>query len=68
MPYILTQERAYWASVIRADMAKGSTAQRACADAFKCHLMSGRFTPNEALVEVQACAHFADVSPEAVQW
>lgn len=68
MSYMYTQERAYWASVIQSDMAKGRTAQRACNDAFKCHMMTGRFTPNEALAEVQACAHFANVNPETVQW
>lgn len=33
MPYILDTHNGYWSQVIRADMAKGRTAQRDCNNA-----------------------------------
>ena len=67
MPYILDAHNGYWSQVIRADMAKGRTAQRACNDAFRAILMMGRGKA-EALKVTQAAAHFAGVKSGAVNW
>jgi hypothetical protein len=67
MLYPLTEHNGYWASVIRADMANGRTAQRACSDVFRAILMMGR-GKREALNVTQQAAYFAGVAADAVRW
>ena len=67
MLYILDAHNGYWSQVIRADMAKGRAAQRACNDAFRAILMMGR-GQSEAMRVTQAAAHFAEVPAESVKW
>lgn len=67
MVYPLTQHNGYWAQVMRADMAKGRTAQQACNDAFRCILMMGRGTL-EAMNVTQQAAHFAGIDATTINW
>lgn len=67
MTYALTQHNGYWASVMRADMAKGRTVQTACNDTFKAILMMGR-GQREAMEVTQQAAYFAGIDSAAVKW
>lgn len=67
MTYALTQHNGYWAQVMRADMAKGRTAQTACNDTFKAILMMGR-GKQEAMQVTQEAAYFAGINSADVKW
>ena len=61
-PYAYTEERAYWAGVIQSDIAKGRSEVRAINDLIHCLILTGRFSPTEALSEAGAIAYFAGVT------
>lgn len=67
MLYALTQHNGYWAEVMRADMAKGYTAQRVCADTYKAICMMGRGL-EEAMRVTQEAAYFAGIDGTKINW
>lgn len=68
MLYPYTAHNAYWAKIIKQDMAKGRTAQRACNDVFAAIMMMGRFTVNEAMNLTSQAAYHADLKLSEIKW
>lgn len=61
MLYQLNEHNGYWSQIIKADIAKGRTAQTACNDVYRAILMMGRGLKEAMKVTVEA-AYFAGVS------
>lgn len=65
--YPLTEHNAYWAGVMKADMAKGKTPQQVCHETHLAILMMGR-GPKEAMNVTQQAAYWAGINGSMIKW
>lgn len=63
----LTAHVAYWASIVKADVTKGRTLQRAASDVFMAVMMMGRGKA-EAMRVAEGAVEWAGFSTSDVKW
>ena len=69
MQYAITAERAYIATLIQSDVAKGRTLQRAANDQFQVLLLSDyNRGPQKCMAELEAAISIAGFNPNDVRW